>query len=267
MLTPAVRPNRSLVARTLPLCVTHIDQCVLLSVPLRSPFPGWMRNSCAQRRNSGGPGLSPRLELGQAKTLSFIGIVIALYLVGKGSELLRLDVRKELDVQGALPISIDPSLARWLIQLFGGGPEQSPDLLLALAGEPYGRRLGRSGSRRGGSRIGCGRRRRRRSGSGIGCGWRRIWGAGVGAFDGRCLWPGDRPRGRHVAAVLRGRRGEGTGKVVSKRSGLLTSPGSQQHETHRNSQDHSDYHFIFPRLWRPRANTVDSRTVWKWREV
>ena len=225
-MTPAVRPNRSLVARTLPLCVTHIDQCVLLSVPLRSPFPGWMRNSCPQRRNSGGPGLGPRLELGQAKTLSFIGIVIALYLVGKGSELLRLDVRKELNVQGALPISIDPSLARWLIQLFGGGPEQSPDLLLALSGEPYGSRFGRSGSRRSGSRIGCG--------------WRRIRGAGVGAFDGRCLGPGDRPRGRHVAALRRGRRGEGTGQVVFDRAGLLTSPSTQQRETRRDSQDRSD---------------------------
>src|SRR5215470_13273153 len=208
-------------------------------VPQRAPFPKVGEKSGAVRRNSGEPGLSPRLELGQAKTFSCIGIVIALYLVRKGSELLRLDVRKELDVQGALPISIDPPLAGWLIELFGGGPEQSPDLLLAPSGEPYRRRVGRSGSRRSGSRIGCGWRRRRRRGGRIGCGRRRIWGAGVGAFDGRCLRPGDGPRGRHVAALRRGRRGEGTGQVVFDRAGLLTSPSTQQRETRRDSQDRS----------------------------
>jgi len=75
------------------------------------------------------------LELGQTETSCFIGIgiVIALYRVRKGSELLRLDVRKELDVQGALPVSIAPPLAWWLIQLFGGRAKQSPDLVLALS--------------------------------------------------------------------------------------------------------------------------------------
>jgi hypothetical protein len=92
------------------------------------------------------------LELGQAETLSFICVVIALYRVRKGSELLRLDVRKELDVQAALPVSIEPPLAWWLIQLFGWGAEQSPDLVLALSGELYRRLVRRSGSRRIGSR-------------------------------------------------------------------------------------------------------------------
>jgi hypothetical protein len=64
---------------------------------------------------SGAPGLNPRLELGQAKASCFIGITIALYCVQKACELLGLDVRKELDIQGALPVSIEPPLAGWLI--------------------------------------------------------------------------------------------------------------------------------------------------------
>jgi len=49
--------------------------------------------------------------LGQAETLSFIGVVIALYLVRKSSELLGLDVWIELDVHRALPVPITPSFA------------------------------------------------------------------------------------------------------------------------------------------------------------
>ena len=40
-------------------------------------------------------------------------------------------------------------------------------------------------------------------------------------------------------------RGEGTGKVVFNRAGLLTSPRGQQRETHRNTQDRSDRHSVF----------------------
>jgi hypothetical protein len=53
-------------------------------------------------------GLGAGLELGQTDTLSFIGVVIALHLVRKSSKLFCLDVRVELDIQGALPVSIAP---------------------------------------------------------------------------------------------------------------------------------------------------------------
>src|SRR5262245_57307686 len=196
--------------------------------------PSRIASSLAQttHRESGAPGLNPRLELGQAKTSSFIGVVVALHRVRKGGELLCLDVRKELDVQGALPISIEPPLAGWLAELFGGRAEQSPQLVLTLSGEPYRRLARRSGSRRRGSRIGCS--------------FRRFWGAGFGAFDGCCLGRGNRPRGRHVSALRRGWRGEGTGKVVFHGAGLLTSRSTQQRETHRDTQDRSDPHFVFP---------------------
>jgi len=80
-------------------------------------------------------GLNAGLELGQAETLSFICVVIALYLVRKSSELLGLDVRIELDVQRALPVSIPPSFAWRTILLTCGRPEQISELVLALAGE------------------------------------------------------------------------------------------------------------------------------------
>jgi hypothetical protein len=80
-------------------------------------------------------GLNARLELGQAETLSFICVVIALYLVRKSSELLRLDVRKELDVQRALPVSIAPAFSWRAILLACWCPEQRPEFILALAGE------------------------------------------------------------------------------------------------------------------------------------
>jgi len=75
------------------------------------------------------------LELGQAETLSFIGVVIALYLVRKSSELLCLNVRVELDVQSALPVAIAPSLAGGTILLACRSAEQGSKLVLALAGE------------------------------------------------------------------------------------------------------------------------------------
>jgi hypothetical protein len=57
---------------------------------------------------------SARLHLGRAHTLPLVGAVIALYLVGKNSELLCLNVRVELDIQGALSVSVEPQ--------FAGGP-------------------------------------------------------------------------------------------------------------------------------------------------
>jgi hypothetical protein len=57
---------------------------------------------------------SAGLHLGRANTLPSVGAVIALYLVGKNSELLCLNVRVELDIQGALSVSVEPQ--------FTGGP-------------------------------------------------------------------------------------------------------------------------------------------------
>ena len=53
-------------------------------------------------------GLGAGLELGRADTLSFVAVVIALYLVRKSTELFCLNVRVELDNQGALTVSIVP---------------------------------------------------------------------------------------------------------------------------------------------------------------
>src|SRR5258708_16901255 len=80
-------------------------------------------------------GLNAGLELGQAESLSFICVVIALYLVRKSSELLGLDVRIELDIQRALPVPITPSFAWRTILLAGGSPEQGSELILTLSGE------------------------------------------------------------------------------------------------------------------------------------
>jgi hypothetical protein len=49
--------------------------------------------------------------------------------------LLGLDVRVELDIQGALPVAITPSLAWRAILLACGSAEQCSELILALAGE------------------------------------------------------------------------------------------------------------------------------------
>jgi hypothetical protein len=80
-------------------------------------------------------GLGAGLELGQADTLSFIGVVIALYLVRKSSELFCLDVRVELDIQGALPVSIAPPFTGGAILLAGWRAEHGTQLCLALAGK------------------------------------------------------------------------------------------------------------------------------------
>jgi hypothetical protein len=80
--------------------------------------------------------------LGQAETLSFIGIVIALYLVRKCSELLGLDVWIELNVQRALPVPITPLFAWRTILLACGSAEQCPELILALSGERNRRAVG-----------------------------------------------------------------------------------------------------------------------------
>src|SRR5690349_10277930 len=79
--------------------------------------------------------LGTGLELGQATTFSFIGVVIALYLVRKSSELLRLHIRIQLDVDGALPFSVMPGLS-WCAFLHAcGWAEQGPEFALALADE------------------------------------------------------------------------------------------------------------------------------------
>jgi hypothetical protein len=73
------------------------------------------------------------LELGQADTLSFVGVVIALYIVRKNTELSCLNVRVELDIQGALPVSIAPPLTGGAILLASWRTEHGAKLRLALA--------------------------------------------------------------------------------------------------------------------------------------
>jgi hypothetical protein len=48
------------------------------------------------------------LELGQTDTLSLVGVVVALHLVPKSTELFGVNVGVELDNQGALSVSIAP---------------------------------------------------------------------------------------------------------------------------------------------------------------
>ena len=79
------------------------------------------------------PGLGARLELGRADTLSFIGVVIALHLVRKSSVLFCLNVGVELDVQGALSISIAPPFTGRTILLAGWRAEHGTELRLAFA--------------------------------------------------------------------------------------------------------------------------------------
>jgi hypothetical protein len=69
--------------------------------------------------------LGAGLELGRADTLSFIGVVIAPYLVRKSSELFGLDVRVELDVQGALSVSIAPPFAGGRSSSLVGAPSMA----------------------------------------------------------------------------------------------------------------------------------------------
>src|SRR5215510_12978829 len=95
-------------------------------------------------------GLNAGLELGQAETLSFVCVVIAVYLVRKSSELLGLDIRVELGIQRALPVAITPRLGWRAILLACWGAEQGPELVLALAGErDRGGTVGRGTGRRG----------------------------------------------------------------------------------------------------------------------
>src|SRR5258708_27695706 len=87
-------------------------------------------------------GLSAGLELGQAPSFSFICVVIALYLVRKSSELARLHIRIELDVDGALPFSITPGFS-WCAILHGcWWAEQGTKVALALADEIHWRGRG-----------------------------------------------------------------------------------------------------------------------------
>jgi hypothetical protein len=64
-------------------------------------------------------GLGAGLELGQADTLSFVGVVIARYVVCKSSELSCLNVWVQLDIQGAWSVSIAPPLTRRAVLLAG----------------------------------------------------------------------------------------------------------------------------------------------------
>src|SRR5258708_37226724 len=103
------------------------------------------------------------LELGQATTFSFIGVVIALYLVRKSSELSRLHIRIELDVDRALPLSVMPGFPRRAFLHARWWAEQGAHFALALADQVDGRarRRGRAFRRRrcrdgrfGGGRLG-----------------------------------------------------------------------------------------------------------------
>src|SRR5579871_3461878 len=88
-------------------------------------------------------GLGTGLELGQATTFSFVGVVIALYLVRKSSEPLRLHIRVELDVDGALPVTIMPGLS-WRAFLHAAWwAEQASQGVLALADQVDGPGRGR----------------------------------------------------------------------------------------------------------------------------
>jgi hypothetical protein len=78
-------------------------------------------------------GLGTRLELGRADTLSFVGVVIALYLVRKRSELFCLNVWVKLDIQGALPVSIAPPFTGGPVLLAGWRAEHGTQFRLALA--------------------------------------------------------------------------------------------------------------------------------------
>jgi hypothetical protein len=80
-------------------------------------------------------GLGAGLELGQADTLSFIGVVIALHLIRNSTVLFGLNVRVELDNQGALSVTIAPPFTRRAILLAGWRAEHGAQLRLALPGK------------------------------------------------------------------------------------------------------------------------------------
>src|SRR5689334_22111297 len=107
--------------------------------------------------------LGTGLELGQATTFSFVGVVIALYLVRKSSELLGLDIRIELDVDGALPFPIAPGFAWSALLHARWWAEQGSYFALALADEFY-----RRGRWRGRALVRCRHRHRRLGGGGLG---------------------------------------------------------------------------------------------------
>jgi hypothetical protein len=78
-------------------------------------------------------GLGAGLELGQTDTISFICVVIALYLVRKSTELFCLNVWEELNNQGALSVSIAPKFTGGPVLLAGWRAEHGTQLRLALA--------------------------------------------------------------------------------------------------------------------------------------
>jgi hypothetical protein len=78
-------------------------------------------------------GLGAGLELGQTDTISFICVVIALYLVRKCTELFCLNVWEELNNQGALSVSIAPKFTGGPVLLAGWRAEHGTQLRLALA--------------------------------------------------------------------------------------------------------------------------------------
>ena len=78
-------------------------------------------------------GLGAGLELGQTDTLSLVGVVIALYLVPKSTELFCVNVGVELDNQGALSVSIAPKFTGRTVLLAGWRAEHGAQLRLALA--------------------------------------------------------------------------------------------------------------------------------------
>jgi hypothetical protein len=77
--------------------------------------------------------LGAGLELSQTDTISFICVVIALYLVRKSAEPFRLNVRVELDNQGALPVAIAPKFTGGPVLLAGWRTEHGTQFRLALA--------------------------------------------------------------------------------------------------------------------------------------
>ena len=101
--------------------------------------PKWIKSQPGARRceNQGPPelvaGLGAGLELGPTDTLSLVGVVITFYLVPKSTELFCVNVRVELDNQGALSVSIAPKPAGRAVLLAGWCAEHGTQLCLALA--------------------------------------------------------------------------------------------------------------------------------------
>jgi hypothetical protein len=83
-------------------------------------------------------GLVAGLEMGKAAAFSFIGAVIALYLVRKSSELAGLHIRIEMDIECALTVPVVPGLARCALFLAARRPKQGTNLAFAFADETSG---------------------------------------------------------------------------------------------------------------------------------